>query len=94
MVVRRGKHTKTKQRTKRAHWKLEELGVAKCAHCGVASFPHQVCLNCGYYKGRKVVDVLAKLEKKERKLKEKELEASTAESKQASDLNLKELSKK
>ena len=28
-----------------------------------------VCLNCGEYKGRQVIDVLAKLNKKEKKLK-------------------------
>jgi len=32
-----------------------------------------MCKNCGYYAGRQVVDVLAKLDKKERKKKEKEL---------------------
>jgi len=37
--------------------------------------PHRACLNCGTYKGREVIDVLKKLDKKERKAKEKELEA-------------------
>jgi len=32
-----------------------------------------VCRNCGWYNGRQVIDVLAKLDKKERKKKEKEL---------------------
>jgi len=32
-----------------------------------------VCENCGFYKGREIVDVLKKLTKKERKEKEKEL---------------------
>jgi len=35
--------------------------------------PHTVCFNCGYYKGVKVIDVLKKLTKKEKKLKEKEI---------------------
>ena len=35
--------------------------------------PHQVCTNCGYYRGKKVIDVLAKLTKRERKAKEQEL---------------------
>ncbi len=30
-------------------------------------------MNCGFYKGTQVIDVLAKLDKKERKRKEKEL---------------------
>jgi hypothetical protein len=35
--------------------------------------PHTVCPFCGYYKGEMVVDVLAKLEEKERKKKEREM---------------------
>ncbi len=35
--------------------------------------PHRVCYNCGTYKGNAVIDVLAKLSKKEKKQKEKEL---------------------
>jgi len=44
-----------------------------CKKCGTQALPHTVCLNCGEYKGRQVIDVLAKLNKKERKAKEQEL---------------------
>lgn len=37
-----------------------------------------MCGNCGYYNGRQVIDVLKKLDKKERKKKEKELAESEA----------------
>ena len=54
-----------------------------------------MCQNCGYYKGRQIIDVLAKLSKKERKQKEKELHAhETAEAQSGQNLNAEELSHK
>ncbi len=32
-----------------------------------------VCKNCGYYNGKEVINVLGKLTKKEKKLREKEI---------------------
>lgn len=94
MVVRRGRHTKTKQRHSRAHQALEPFTFGRCSNCGAPTLPHQVCSNCGYYKSRQVIDVLAHLEKKERKQKEKELAAAQKEKEQEKPLDARELSKK
>lgn len=52
-----------------------------------------MCANCGYYAGRQVVDVLAKLDKKQRKLKEKELHTHETEAAaKGGSLNAEELS--
>jgi len=59
----------------RSHHALKARTYPKCGHCGMEMLPHTVCGNCGYYNSRQVVDVLAKLDKKERKKKEKELHA-------------------
>ena len=54
-----------------------------------------MCANCGYYKGRQVIDVLAKLDKKERKKKEKELHEHEKESAEKGEiLSAEELSHK
>jgi large subunit ribosomal protein L32 len=58
---------------RRAHHALKAVRFSKCKKCGVEVLPHIVCLNCGTYKGKEVIDVLKKLTKKERKKKEKEL---------------------
>lgn len=68
------RHTKGKRNRVRSHHALKPLRFAACSHCNAAAIPHVVCKNCGYYKGRQVIDVLAKLDKKRRKEKEKELE--------------------
>jgi hypothetical protein len=53
--------------------------------------PHHACPNCGFYKGREVIDTLSKLSKKERKQREKEMKPEEGEKK---PLNWEGLSKK
>lgn len=72
MVVRM-RHTKGKRNRVRSHHALKPMRFTVCTRCNQSVLPHTVCNNCGYYKGRQVIDVLAKLDKKERKKKEKEL---------------------
>lgn len=94
MVVRM-RHTKGKRNRVRSHHALKAKNLARCSHCKAEIYPHMVCANCGYYKGRQVVDVLAKLDKKERKKKEKELHQHEEEAAEAGKtLNAEELSHK
>jgi len=74
MVVRM-RHTKGKRNRVRSHHALTPGRLGVCGHCAKPARPHAVCRNCGWYNGRQVIDVLARLDKKERKKKEKELAA-------------------
>ena len=47
--------------------------------CGKTVLPHIVCKECGFYRGKEVLNVLAKLDKKERKAKEKEMKEQGAQ---------------
>ena len=89
------KHTKGKRNRVRSHHALTPLQFGRCSHCGASLLSHTVCQNCGWYGGRQVIDVLAKLDKKERKKKEKELHQHEQEAAgKGSQLSAEELSHK
>jgi large subunit ribosomal protein L32 len=35
---------------------IRPQAVATCKQCNEPTLPHQVCVECGYYKGRKVIN--------------------------------------
>jgi len=65
-----------------------------CAKCGAPVLPHRLCSNCGTYGGREVIDVMAKLTKKEQKKKTKELAEQEKGQTGDKDLSMEGLSKK
>lgn len=92
MVVRM-KHTKGKRNSARSHHALKPRRFSVCSHCKAEILPHTVCSNCGYYDGREIIDVFAKLDKKEKKKKEKELHQHEEEAaEKGKELSAEELS--
>lgn len=58
MAVPKRKTSKARRDKRRnSHWKLEAPGIVACPNCGAYHLPHRVCKACGYYNGRKVIDV-------------------------------------
>lgn len=62
---------KGKQLRRRSHLALKKKALIACSHCKKMIAPHTVCAYCGYYKGREVVNVLAKTMKKAEKMKQR-----------------------
>ena len=73
MPIPKRKRTKSKRNKIRANIFLKPPVLVSCQKCKQVTIPHVVCINCGYYKGVEVIDVLRKLNKKERREKEKEI---------------------
>ena len=61
MAAPKQKSSKAKKRSRFANWKQNtEPNLSACDHCGESKLPHRVCMNCGYYDGRKVLNVSEK----------------------------------
>jgi len=70
MVVRM-RHTKSHTKNRRSHHALEVTSFAKCENCAELKRRHTVCSSCGHYRGMKVIDLVKKIEKKQKKAKAK-----------------------
>ena len=94
MTVPKQRHTKSRRNKRRLNIFINKPTLTVCPKCKQPVKPHVVCFNCGSYKGRQVIDVMKKLNKKERKLKEKEIAAKEEEKGGKKPLSFEGLSKK
>jgi hypothetical protein len=53
---------------------LESTSFSKCENCKALKRRHTVCSGCGFYRGKKVLDLIKKTEKKQAKAKAKKAE--------------------
>ncbi len=75
-MVNRMRATRSHRNNRRSHHALEAARVSKCANCGAAHRSHAICMNCGWYKGRKVIDLAAQATKRAAKAKKQSAETS------------------
>jgi len=75
MAVPKKKSSKRRTKNRSATKGLKPIYLAKCPKCGEPKKSHMVCGFCGYYNGKKILDIQTKLDKKikkQEKAKEKE----------------------
>lgn len=58
MVIRM-RHNRSQTKQRRSHHALKAAPLSACSHCGAQHRPHHMCLECGYYNGRQVLDLEA-----------------------------------
>lgn len=49
------RHSKTRTRKRRTHYKATSPTLGGCPQCGEKKLMHRACPNCGYYRGRTTI---------------------------------------
>lgn len=60
MAVPRNRHSNARKNSKRSHMAKKPKNVILCKNCKKPTLPHRVCLACGYYAERLVIQKDAK----------------------------------
>ncbi len=66
------RHTRAHTANRRSHHALKAVDLSKCSHCGGLHRPHHMCLECGYYNGRQVMDLGALKAKRDARIQAKQ----------------------
>ena len=70
MVIRM-RHTRAHTANRRSHHALKTPTLAVCSNCEAKHRPHHMCLECGFYKGRQVMDLKAQKDKRTARMQAK-----------------------
>ncbi len=68
-MVNHMRHNRGQTGSRRSHHALASASFTLCEKCGNPREKHVMCPKCGTYKGKVVVDILAKANKKAAKIK-------------------------
>jgi len=80
------KRSKVRTRTRRSHHAKSLPNLSPCPQCKALRVPHRVCPECGFYRGRKILELrsdkrLAMMERRAAAQKIKEEKAKSKKSK-------------
>jgi large subunit ribosomal protein L32 len=66
MPLPKRRHSKTRGKKRRTHWKLPQPDLPLCPQCKKPKLAHRVCPVCGVYSGRQVIEIKVKEKKKKK----------------------------
>lgn len=61
-AVPKKKVSSRRRGNRRSHWRIQLPSLSQCPQCHEMKMTHRVCLNCGMYKGRQVLEIKTKAE--------------------------------
>ncbi len=71
-MVNRMRANRSHTGNRRSHHALKNVRLSKCSNCAEMHLSHTLCEKCGYYGGKKIVDMTALVAKKAERNKKKE----------------------
>ncbi len=66
MALPKRRHSKSRRNKRRTHQKLVNPVFFICPQCKRQKLSHQICPYCGYYRGRKIIEIKEKKKKKKK----------------------------
>ncbi|MGH7657133.1 MAG: 50S ribosomal protein L32 [Gemmatimonadales bacterium] len=57
MAVPKRRTSKARKRSRRGNHAAPSMATQPCPRCTSPKLPHRVCGTCGYYRGRKMIEV-------------------------------------
>ncbi len=54
------RHSRSRKGKRRANWKITGQSLSVCPDCQEPKLPHRVCMSCGTYKGKTILNVVEK----------------------------------
>ena len=66
-MVNRMRATRSHRNNRRSHHALTGARVSACGKCGAPHQSHRLCMNCGTYNGRVIIDLAKKVATKAKK---------------------------
>lgn len=79
------RRTSSHKRRRASHFALAKSVSSECAKCKTAVLPHRACKNCGFYRGRTVVDTMRNMARKIKRVTAKKPAAKKADDHEGHD---------
>ena len=57
MPVPKRRQSRSRRDRRRSHDALTPATIINCSNCSEPNRPHFVCAKCGYYKGKKIIEL-------------------------------------